>query len=80
MQIDRVELFRNLIDDKRNGCQFLAEFGFGQGMKNNYVREIARGDGKPKPKLIKQVYLGPPERLLALIKGDWPGVPVYDFP
>jgi hypothetical protein len=41
-------------------------------MKNGkpyyYVREIARVDGKPK--VIKQVYLGPPERLIALIKGD----------
>jgi transposase len=41
-------------------------------MKNGrpyyYVREIARVDGKPK--VIKQVYLGPPERLIALVKGD----------
>jgi len=41
-------------------------------MKNGkpyyYVREIARVDGKPK--VVKQVYLGPPERLIALIKGD----------
>jgi transposase len=41
-------------------------------MKNGkpyyYVREIARVDGKPK--VIKQVYLGPPERLIALVRGD----------
>ena len=41
-------------------------------MKNGrpyyYVREIARVDGKPK--VVKQVYLGPPERLIALVKGD----------
>lgn len=34
IMIDRVEHLRSLIDDKRNGRQFLADFGCGQGMKN----------------------------------------------
>jgi len=39
-----------------------------KGKAYYYVREIARVDGKPK--VVKQIYLGPPERLLALVKGD----------
>lgn len=41
-------------------------------MKNGrpyyYVREMARVNGKPK--VVKQIYLGPPERILALVRGD----------
>jgi transposase len=35
-----------------------------------YVREIARVNGKPK--VISQVYLGSPERLVAMVKNDKP--------
>ena len=33
-----------------------------------YVREIARVDGKPK--VVKQIYIGPPERVAALVSGE----------
>lgn len=36
-----------------------------------YVREIARVDGKPK--VVSQVYIGSPEKVAALAKGEAPG-------
>jgi len=39
-----------------------------KGRPYYYVREIARVDGKPK--VINQVYIGSPERILELSKGS----------